>query len=183
MGLWASEVYQTKTYCVRTPSAQAKNVGVGAPTLLEFPFTIAQQMTVDNDFLTFKYFRPINYVSGTDLGFNLNWTKSQDTDQSGKKVKWQMEYLFLDIGDDVSNATPDGTLTSERTYLDAGTTEHIAYNTGSDLTIPTANINEDKAYLYLKVSAIAPSSNGLAEPALLTVCYDYWGYSANYPVP
>ena len=181
MGLWASEVYKIERICVRTPTSQAKNTGTGAPTLKEFPLTIAQQMTIDNDFLTFKYFKPPNFVSGSDLYFNLNWTKSQDTDQSTKKVKWQIDYYFLDIGDDVAKSTPDGSLTSERTYADDGTTTHLAYNTGSDLTITSANVNEDKTYLYIKVSAIAPSSNALAEPVLLTVCYDYFGYVVNAP--
>lgn len=182
-GVWGSEVYEKKTFCVRTPAATARNVGSGAPSILELPFTIAQQMTVDNDFLTFKYYRPVNFVHGTALDFRLNWTKSQVTDQSGNKVKWKLEYLFVDIGDDVADATPDGTLYSEQTYSDEGTTERLAYSTSTDLTITSENVQEDKPYLYIKVAPVASSAPALIEPALLSVRFDYLGYGVRYPYP
>lgn len=158
-------------------AAQTKNPGTGAPTDVEYPFTLAKRFTVDNDFVVVKYHKPNRWMPGSNIIFRLNWTKYQDTDQSGNKVKWQIEYLFTDIGYDISNATPDGTLTSEQTYTDSGTTTHIAYDTNEDLEITTENVQEDKDYLYVKIGPIAPSANALVEPVLLTIVMSYYGYN------
>jgi len=167
---------QTGTGCEVISAAQVKTTGAGAPTLIVFPLTIAQQFTVDNDYIIIKYRKPVDWVPGSDIRFCLNWTKSQDTDQSGNKVKWQVEYYFTDIGYDIAYATPDGTLSAEDTYDDAGTTTHIAYQADNSLTILNASVQEDKNFLYIKVSSITPSALTLAEPVLLTVSMRYTAY-------
>jgi len=176
--IWTSQgpTVETGQDCVVFPASQAKNTGAGAPTPKEFQFTLAQQFTVDNDFIAIKYRKPTNYVSGSDVVFSLNWTKSQDTDQSGNKVKWQIEYFFTDVGYDIAYNVADGILTAEDTYEDSGTTTHIAYEANGGLIIPNASVQEDKNFLYTKISAITPSSNTLSEPVLLTILMCYTGF-------
>lgn len=176
--IWTSQgpTVETGTDSIYVEASSAKNSGLGAPTDIEFPFTIAKQFTIDNDYIKIKYKKPSNWAPGSNIIFDLNWTKSQDTDQSGNKVKWQVEYLFADVDYDISEATPDDTLTSEQTYIDSGTTTHIAYQTGDLLEIIPANVQEDKNYLYAKIGAITPSSSELSEPVLLTINLCYTGF-------
>jgi len=157
-------------------AALTKNPGTGAPTDIIFPLTIAKSFTVDTDYVTIKFPKPSNFIPGSDIDFVVNWTKSQDTNQSGKKAKWQIEYFFTDVGYDVATDTPDGTLSGESTYADSGTTIHIAHDVTSGLTIASENVQEDKNFLYVKLKAITPSSDELSEPVLLTICMGYVGY-------
>ena len=165
---------QIKTGYKILPAAQVKTTGAGAPTLIAFPLTIGQQFTVDNDYIVVKYRKPADWVPGSNIIFGLNWTKSQDTDQSGNKIKWQLEYFFVDIGDDISIATPDATLTVEQTYIDAGTTTHIGYTANIEIT--SENVSDTKDYFYIKLSTITPSELTLIEPVLLTICMQYDAY-------
>lgn len=160
------------------PVIEMEKHNEGAPSNIEFPFTIGEAFTVGTDLLVAKFKRPNNYVTNTGIRITLNWTKSQDTDQSGNKVKWKLSYYFIDIGGDVAEPTPDGVLYSERTYEDSGTATHIAYDTGNDFVIAAENVPADKKYLYLKFEAVTPSSNTLVEPVLLTVNIFYTGYKA-----
>lgn len=171
--LWAKNIIQQS---IITNVSQVKTSGLGAPTIIEFPFILGQQFTVGNDFVTIKTKKPDNWVPNTDLLFKLNWTKSQDTNQENNRVKWQIDYFFTDVGYDISESTQDGTLESEQLYLDDGTTTHIAYDTGNDLIITADNIQEEKNFLYTKISAVTPSQDTLSEPVLLTINFFYYGY-------
>lgn len=157
-------------------AAQVRAAGLGAPTLIEFPFILGQAFTINNDFVTIKIKKPDDWAPNTALEYQLNWTKSQDTDQSNNRVKWQVEYFFTDVGYDISESTADSTLTSEDIYLDDGTTTHIAYSTNSDLIITANNVQSEKDFLYSKISAITPSQDTLSEPVLLTINFFYYGY-------
>jgi len=61
---------------------------------------------------------------------HIHWTKSQNTNQSGKTVQWKWSYtLFTSNGTDVTVSNTD-VLTDVDTYDDTGTTNRVVYTAG-----------------------------------------------------
>ena len=96
---------------------------------------------------------------------HVHWTKSQDTDQSGKAVRWRLTYkVFNGYNEDGAN---DGAITVDLddTYDDAGTTTRIVYGT---LNVPLAGFLP-RNYLSMKIEAVTPGGIALVEPGLVAL--------------
>lgn len=68
-----------------------------------------------------------SYVS--DPSFHVHWTKSSDTNQSGRTVRWVLNYTVFNGNSHNINVAPTGTAIWNSTYNDAGTTNRIVYRT------------------------------------------------------
>lgn len=136
-----------------------------APTLNHYGCTPVMEFTVDTDQAGRIFRTSPGMVDGT-VGGHIHWTKSQDSDQSGNKVKWQVEYKTWNGHDE--NAAGAGLFkTVEDTYLSSatGADSRIVYKAVfiGDESIPP------NTYISMKLSAITPSSDTLAEPALVSL--------------
>ncbi len=157
------DVVQTHHKAVVSPARARDLPGPEQPSPARYGNTYALEFTVDND-QAGRLFRMPPDSDLSTVRFHIHWTKSQDTDQSGKRVKWRIDVThFNGYSDDVAVAGEQ--LELEDVYDDDGTTEHIGYTTG-DFSAPTI---PGAGYLAVNVTAVAPSANALAEPALLSV--------------
>lgn len=157
---------------VHVPIATAggyRGAGVKDPELIEIDNLLVSAFTVDSDQAHKVIKIPLNFISNAAV--HLHWTKSQDTDQSGNKVLWQVSYTAYNGYTDAVDGS--GTVVSfEDTYEDSGADTHVVYRT-DDLPI-NSGISRGQ-YVAFKIEAITPSSNTLAEPALISMDFTYLG--------
>jgi hypothetical protein len=157
---------------VHVPIATAggyRGAGVKDPELIEIDNLLVSTFTVDQDQAHKVIKIPLNFIS--DAAVHLHWTKSQDTDQSGNKVKWQVSYTVYDGFSEAIDGA--GTVVSfEDTYEDAGADVHVVYRTDN---LPINSGIARGQYVAFKIEAITPSSNTLAEPALISMDFTYLG--------
>lgn len=72
---------------------------------------------------------------GPEASFHVHWTKNVDTDQSGRTVRWVLDYqVFNGINQNVQVAASQ--ITWDVTYLDSGTTSRIVYRTPNSANVP-----------------------------------------------
>ncbi len=72
---------------------------------------------------------------GPEANFHVHWTKAVDTDQSGKTVRWVLDYhVFNGTNQNVQVAPTQ--IVWDVTYLDAGLTSRIVYRTPNSVNIP-----------------------------------------------
>ena len=111
-----------------------------------------------------------SYVSGGM--FHIHWTKSDDSDRSGEKVKWKISYKVFNGRDEDAALSPT-VLTVEDTYDDDGTTTRVVHRTvnvpvGSQLPLVA------DAYLAVKVEKDTASASVMSEPGLVTLDLSYF---------
>lgn len=157
---------------VHIPIATAggyRGAGVKDPELVEIDNLLVSSFTVDSDQAHKTIKIPLNFVDNPAV--HLHWTKTQDTDQSGNRVKWQVSYTVYNGYDETIDGA--GTVTSyEQEYVDNGADSHVVYRT---INLPINTGITAGKYVAFKIEAIAPSSNTLAEPGLITMDFTYRG--------
>ena len=105
---------------------------------------------------------PSNYVG--DASFHLHWTKSGDTNEAGKAVKWRIQYVVFN-GESNDAAVAPQSVEWEDVYEDAGTTSRIVYRTPN---LAAAGFTAGY-YVSFKVEAINPAGDPMnSEPALVS---------------
>lgn len=139
-----------------------RSPGLKDPTLIDLTPLILLQFTpnVDAAFRSFKI--PGYYSQNAEM--HLHWTKSSDANESGKAVRWRIEYFtFSGNGDDL--ITTPSSVEIEDIYDDAGTTSRIVHRT------PNVALTGFQArwYAAIAVSAVTPVGTAMAsEPALFS---------------
>lgn len=148
------------------PVGSFKQGLVNPPDAAKYGNTLVNEFTVGTDTANVLFRVPDDFSSGGEVYFH--WTKSQNTDQSAKNVKWQIAYnCFSSASDDVA---AQGTTDSvEDTYDDNGTTTHLNYST-TGISLPGLAAG---CYITMTVKAITPSGTALSEPALILVDFEY----------
>ena len=116
-----------------------------------------------------------NYKSGGE--FFVHWTKSQDTDQSTKTVKWQLTYVVYD-GEAEDGAAAGTVVSDQDTYDDAGTTTRIVNQSGGMAIVGLAA----GKLISFKIEAIVPTGTALVEPALVSLGIRYTAKTAKTDV-
>ena len=151
---------------VQTITAGASTASPGkAPTpVLVGDALIGLQMTVNNDEATRTIKLPDTYVLNT-ASFHIHWTKSTDTDDSGKNVRWRVTYVVFD-GATHDVTTGSQTVEVDDTYEDSGTTNRIIYRTEST---PFNGLLQPNYYVGFKVEPITPTGTALSEPVLINM--------------
>lgn len=72
---------------------------------------------------------------GPEASFHVHWTKNVDSDQSGKKVRWVLDYHVYDgVSEDVQVAPTR--ITWDVFYLDSGVSSRIVYRTPNSSNVP-----------------------------------------------
>lgn len=75
-----------------------------------------------------------SYV-GPEASFHVHWTKAVDTDQSGRTVRWVLDYhVFNGTNQNVQVAPTQ--IVWDVTYADNGTTSRIVYRTPNSANLP-----------------------------------------------
>lgn len=134
--------------------------GAGVPTQGTLGPIAYLKFTVDVDHVWKNYKFPKNYVG--DANFHIHWCKTQDTDQSGKNVLWQVQYRVYD-GKTMDGSIIDDTIDVTDVCVDTGTTTRLVHRTGN---IPIVGGHPDW-YVTFQISPISPVSNGLSLPGLV----------------
>lgn len=156
---------------VATPG-RLRSVGGTAPTvqnngpLLYLAFAVG----TDEAFRSFKI--DSRYVQNAAI--HMHWTKSQDTDQSGNIVKWQVEYSVYN-GSSENAAVVEHTVSVEDEYEDNGASasDRIVYRTPN---IPLVGITAGY-YVSMRITAQAPTgSPAIIAPGLVTLDMTWEGY-------
>lgn len=97
------------------------------------------------------------YYQG-NASFHIHWTKSGTVNESGRFVRWRLQYtIFNGFSEDID--IPPTVVEVESEYLDSGTTSNILYRT-PDLPIVGAAAGK---YLAVRILAITP----VGGPALI----------------
>ena len=139
-----------------------------------YGITFALEFTVDKDMAYYNFCVPRDWRAGTDMTLALFWTRSTTgSDESGKTVKWEVQYLPINGIDENCNAG-ESTLSVQDTYDSASTTDQIVYATDG-ITIPGAALAVHDMVM-LRAKAVAPTGTALVEPALLGICMLYTRY-------
>jgi len=157
--------HATYTKTVRVPASKLGLPNTNPPAVVEFGITHAIKFTVDTDRAKYKQAVESDYDSG-DINVHFHWTKSTtNSDQSGKKVKWQLKYLVINGTSENCNSG-EATLSIEDTYDSAVLGTQIVYQTG-EVTIPDGAF-ETHDMIIMELMAVTPSANALDdEPAIL----------------
>jgi len=123
----------------------------------------ALEFTVDNDKAYYKFHIPDNWVVGKDISMRIHWTRSSTgSDDSGKRVKWQVKYLVINgVNENVNSG--ESILTVEDVYESSSTTEQVAYCTDV-VIIPSSEIDPGDC-VTLELMAITPTGDALSNPA------------------
>lgn len=140
------------------PGQQATIVQIGSASI-----GTAHTLNTDASFRVFKI--PTDFVS--DASFHVHWTKNGDADESGKVVKWKIEYTIWkgNTGELTSN-TYSNVVEFEDTYEDSGTTTRIVYRTPN----LAASGFVPSYYCSTKISAVTPDGTAMAsEPVILSL--------------
>lgn len=145
-------------------SAARAEIAVGlGPQPNAYGTLVVLEFTLDTDD-AFRVIRIPSAFRGNATA-HIHWTKSQSTDQSGKTVRWQLDYLVIDGRTQDGAASPQ-TVVFDATYDDAGTTTRIVYRTDD---VPLSGLVAGQ-YLLVKVTAVTPpAGTPLVEPAMMTV--------------
>jgi len=140
---------------------------VSPPAIDIYGICSALEFTVDNDKAYYKFHIPDNWVVGTDISIRIHWTRSSiGSDDSGKRVKWQIKYLVINgVNENVNSG--ESTLTIEDIYESSSTTEQIAYCTEA-MIIPFSEIDPGDC-ATLELMAITPTGDELSNPACVGV--------------
>jgi len=134
------------------------------PGIVVYGTTVVLQFTpnVDEAFRQLK----LPAYAVTEPSFHIHWTKTGDLNESGKAVRWQVEYTVYDGRSQNINDGLTGTLFVEDIYDDAGTTTRILHRT-ADVLIPNVPASY---YISFRVQAVTPAGTPLtSEPALSSV--------------
>jgi hypothetical protein len=115
-----------------------------------------------------KIFVPDDYVSGGKI--RVCWTKTANTDQAGKRVKWQLKYKVYECGTESAITGTDDTLTEEDIYEDSGLNDYVEYLT-SGFVIPSLAINK---MITFNIKSITPSQDA-ATMGMLNLFFEYTG--------
>jgi hypothetical protein len=145
----------TPAHGTNAPGQQPDIIVVGA--------TVVAAMTLNTD-LAYRVFKiPLSFVD--NARFHVHWTKTGDADESGKEVRWQLDYTVFDgYSDDISGAP--SSLVFDDTYDDAGTTTRIVHGTDH---LAASGIVANQ-YVGLVIQAVTPGGVALAsEPGLVSV--------------
>lgn len=99
-----------------------------APEVVKYGTTLALHYKKNND-KVYGYAKiPTSYVS--DASFHIHWTKFNDGNESGRSVRWVVNYTVFDGTSQNIAVAPTGTLNLNDTYDDASTdTTRIVYRT------------------------------------------------------
>lgn len=143
----------------------SKPVGATFGTLVYGVFAPADQ--------EFYFYRmPAAFVAGSALKLAVLWTKSANVDESGKQVKWAMDYNIVQRDTvDVSassemTATPDATIFFEDTYENNNTASRVIYTTDQ---VEVSGLTRRDLFIF-KIYRVAPSVTPLANnPALVSL--------------
>ena len=148
-----------------------KDQGSGNPSTVAYGTVEALVFTLDTDYA----YRTLKICPDAESGstsFHAHWTKSQNTNQQNKNVKWKLEITQFNGETNVI----DGAAVVHTTYLTgsyaaADTTSRVCYETG-EVVVPQLIPNY---YLGVKLSA-ETTDNSLDEPALVCVDFEYDDY-------
>lgn len=99
-----------------------------APEVVKYGTTVALHYKKNND-KVYGYAKiPTTYVS--DASFHIHWTKFNDADESGRTVRWVLNYTVFDGTSQNIAVAPTGTLNLNDTYDGASAdTTRIVYRT------------------------------------------------------
>jgi len=119
-------------------------------------FTVNDQ--TDRGFKIIKI--PSSYVSSGS--FHIHWTKSGNSNQSGRNARWRVVYSVYDGKTENPNAVTQS-IEFEQTYLASDTTERIVYRTVDTYTSGF----QPNYYLAMYIEAISPTGSALTDPPAL----------------
>jgi len=111
---------------VVTPTDSKEQPGQG-PT----PVVYGVVMGLHFDLATesaYRVFKIPTAFTGADASFHIHWTKSANSNEAGKTVRWRLSYKVFDGRTQDITAAPT-VLTFDDTYDDTGTTTRIVYRT------------------------------------------------------
>lgn len=164
------------TKYLRIPASNLGRPPTNPPTIDVYGICHVAEFTVDTDKAYYKICIPPDFVSGTDIDVTFYWTRSATgSDESGKRVNWQLKHLIVTMGENVS--TGESSDNMEDIYDDADAGGQIAYQTDA-ITITGATAEK---FLIMEISAIASEGTDLSEPALLGFCISYTAYQVQPP--
>jgi len=129
--------------------------------------TEGYKFTVNSDMAHYKRAIGDDYVGG-DINIHFHWTKSTtNDDQSGKAVKWQLEYLVFNGIDENCNSG-ETAVSVEDVYESSVAADQVVYKTGN-VTIPSNNF-EVHDMISMRIMAVTPSGTPLDDDPVLTHC-------------
>jgi len=163
--LSGSSPIPTHTATVVVPADSLGKNPTNPPAVDVYGVCQALEFTVDTDKAYYKLHVPDSWVSGTDMLINIFWTRSSTgSDESGKTVKWQLEYIVVSgEGDKVNSAGT--TISVQDTYDSSVAADQVLYVTG-DLTIPAGSLSAGGC-ISLELMAVTPTGTALSAPACL----------------
>lgn len=143
-----------------------KSAGIKEPTPREYGCFMVLEFTIGNDVAWRQFKIPTNFAG--NCACHIHWVKSVDTDQSGKAVKWRVDYKFV-----ASNSTTSDDLLTNQLFVD---TEQEYTDTGlatrpliRTLNMPLVGATPG-LYLGLSVQAVAPVGAPIGgEPSLFSL--------------
>lgn len=147
---------------VLSPS-RSRHAGGTSPDLTTFGPLATLQFTVDVDEAWRMFKIPAGYVPDT-LRAHAHWTKALNADESGRNVRWMLEYRVVD-GKTMDVVTPDNTVFMEDTYEDnAADASRILYR-ADDVALPGGIANY---YVAMRVQSVTPVGTPLLNDACLS---------------
>jgi len=147
-----------------TPSAASNSPGKQPTVVLVNASILGLAMTVDTDDALRLYKLPFSYAG--NASFHVHWTKSTNTDDSGKTVRWRISYTVFDGKTEEVTGAP-ATVEYEDTYVDSGTTTRYVYCT-PDILVDGEF--ESAHYVGVKIEAISPSAGTpLTDPVVVSL--------------
>jgi hypothetical protein len=160
----------------------AAHVAESAPGLGPQPVLIGTTLALEFDNATDAAYRVMKVNSSIVeagnpaavtpfAGFHVHWTKSVDTDESGKTVRWRLSYTQANgIDEDIALVTPT-VVEWDDVYDDSGTTTRIVYNTGNQDAVGL--ITGD--YIGLQLEYV-PANTTVTNPTLIALDFVWRGW-------
>lgn len=155
---------------ILAPSHRGSKGGTSEPTPVQIGAALGDAYTLGTDqgYQVFKI--PSSYAG--NLKTHIHWSKSDDLNESGKNVRWQVSYLIAS-GNGANLNTSPTIVNIDGTYADTGLTSRICYRS-ADYALSGAVAGY---YLYIQVMAVTPTGTAMAsEPLLLSLDISYDSY-------
>lgn len=163
----------TYTKTIRRSAGKLGKNPTNPPAVDVYGITHVLEFTVDTDKAYFKQAIPTDYAGG-DFNVHFHWTKSTDNDdQSGLNVEWQIKYLVIN-GTSEDCSAGEATDSIVDTYDSAIADTQIVYQTGN-ITIPDGSIIIHDMIL-IEIMAVTTATPLNDDPALVYFDVEYLAY-------